>query len=46
MFDIIENIKQSKENEMGNVIEFKKHTQQTTDCSSAINVNNKIWLLV
>ena len=26
---------------MGNVIEFKKHTQQTTDCSSAINVNNK-----
>ena len=27
---------------MGNVIEFKKHTQQNQDCSSAINVNNKI----
>lgn len=26
---------------MGNVIEFKKHAQQTKDCSSAINVNNK-----
>lgn len=26
---------------MGNIIEFKKHTQQTKDCSSAINVNNK-----
>lgn len=31
---------------MGNIIEFKKHTQQNKDCSSAISVNNKILIPV
>ena len=26
---------------MGNIIEFKKHSQQAKDCHSSINVNNK-----